>query len=277
MTRARRFRRAGVTALSVWDLPTDAGLLWERLGAPRLLALRARGRPEAEITAELAASAADALRRLRDRHGCTRAFLGGGLTELAGFAEALQDRADVPFACSEDGRFAGEAGGWALLRERGHAAGVVVDVGQTAVKASRPGRRLVRERDTSELPLELIDPSHPPPPRPERLERVAGFVGGAVAELLEHARPAPRALVLALPCPLDDRLVPGGCTYGWQGEGRLVPAILERAGRDLDLVLVLNDAELLAETARARAPAAPGERVLALTLGFGPGAALIDA
>lgn len=267
---AQRWRRPHVRALPIWDLQLDEGLLWQRLGLPRVEALREQGRAELEIGAELAQTAAAALRLLRERHRFDRVFVGGGLTLIEGFVQELLRRVDHPIDVSPDERFAGERGGLALLEGRG--GGAVVDVGQTAIKASCRGRRLVRERDLRALPLELIDPSGAPPrAAPDRLERAAAFIGAAIAELGSDGD----SLVLALPCPLDDACVPGPCTYGWAGEARLVPAILERSGKHFREVLVLNDAELAAETALARRPREAGERVLVLTLGFGPGAALI--
>src|SRR6185436_16176237 len=103
-------------------------------------------------------------------------------------------------------------------------------------KLSARGRRLVRERDLALLPLELIDPGGAPPrPEPRRLERAAEFIGGAIGAFGSRGG----RLVLALPCPLDDACLPGPCTYGWQGEARLVPAILERTRLEPSEVLVL--------------------------------------
>jgi len=265
-----------VQPLSIWDSKLDGGLLWERLGRPRADALRREGRAENEIGTELAATALAALRVLRERHPFERAFVGGGLTRIAGFAQELRERAELPLELSADGCFAGERGGLALLRASSEADGIVVDVGQTALKASCRGHRLVRERDLGALPLELIDPAGAPPlPEPHRLQRAAAFIGDAIAEVAERTVIDGGGLVLALPCPLDDACVPGPCTYGWQGEARLVPAILERSGLHFRDVFVLNDAELAAETALALRPPRAGERVFVLTLGFGPGGALI--
>lgn len=274
---ARRWRRPQVRPLSIWDLECDGGLLWQRLGTPRVEALREQGRLDPEIGAELAATTIDMLQRLREQHGFGRVFVGGGLTVIAGFAHTLRESASLPIQLSPEGRFAGEGGGLALLRERGLAEGAVVDVGQTAIKASGRGRRLVRERDLEDLPFELIDPTGAPPrPSATRLEKAAAFIAGAIAQVTEAESGDGEGLVLGLPCPLDDACVPGACTYGWEGERSLVPAILERCGRRFREVLVLNDAELVAETALTMCPAGPGERVLVLTLGFGPGAAWVQ-
>ncbi len=267
----RRWRRAGVTALPIWDLPVDGGLLWERLGVPRVEALRKQCLADAEIGSDLAACAAATVLRLRERHRFECAFVAGGLTQIRGFAAALSKEADV--VVDPDGRFAGHRGGLALLAELGHERGVIVDVGQTGIKLSLGGRRLVVERDIRALPFEFIDPSGAPPRASNtRLQTAAAFIGGAIAELVRAPEGPPLALVLALPCPLDDACVPGPCTYGWEGEARLVEAILEKCRQNFREVVVLNDAELVAETARL---ARPRERLLVLTLGFGPGGALL--
>ena len=276
MPAARRWRRPQVRPLSIWDLSIDGGQLWQRLGAPRVAALRERGRREAEIGAELAATTVGAVLRLRERHGFDGVFVGGGLTTIAAFSEELLDRAEIPIQVSPDGRFAGERGGLELLRELDDGDAAVVDVGQTAIKASCRGHRLVRERDRGALPLELIDPKGTPPRRSAtRLETATAFIGDAIAEVAAAGGMRDGCLALALPCPLDDTCVPGPCTYGWEGEAGLVPAILERAGRRFRDVLVLNDAELVAETALSLRPAGARARVLVLSLGFGPGGALI--
>ncbi len=90
----------------------------------------------------------------------------------------------------------------------------------------------------------------------------------------------PDAMCLALPCPVDGTFIPGGCTYGWEGHASLVADLLQAAGlagaNSRGTVLVLNDAELAAEAAREDARLADSRRILCLTLGFGPGGALLE-
>jgi hypothetical protein len=86
-------------------------------------------------------------------------------------------------------------------------------------------------------------------------------------------------MVLALPGPIGSDAVPGPCSYGWQGDRELLPALLaalSAARPGGGTLLLLNDAELAAESARAELRPEPGERVLCATLGFGPGAALLS-
>jgi hypothetical protein len=282
--RVRRCRRSDVQVLEVWNLSLPDGLFWERVGVPRVDALRGAGLGDAGIAEELAESLAGALWLLHARLHVDRGFLGGGLLEIDGFEDAVRAE-DLPFPVvfSPDRVFVAERGGFELLREERGAAGAVVDVGQTAIKGSREGTRIVRPRDFGELPLELIDPSgRKPAPSAVRRERAAELIAGAVLDLSAPGPGAP-GLVLALPCPVDDDLVPGACTYGWEDDRDLLPEVFRRiesglgpgpGGSDRE-ALVLNDAELAAESARAVVRPPDGERLLCLTLGFGPGAALL--
>jgi hypothetical protein len=124
-------------------------------------------------------------------------------------------------------------------------------------------------------------PEAPPDAQSMRLPPTAG--SGATPESLPDARGVKRpldALCLALPCPVDGTFIPGGCTYGWEGHASLVADLLQAAGltdaSSGGTVLVLNDAELAAEAAREDARLADSRRVLCLTLGFGPGGALLE-
>jgi hypothetical protein len=278
--RVRRFRGNGVSGLELWNRTLGDCLFWERVGAPRVDRLRAEGWSEAEVGRDQAGSVALALDDLHQEIGFDSAFVAGGLLEIEGFASALQASGLPCPVRLGPGAFAGEAGGLALLDSLDLPGGIVLDLGQTAIKASSGRARTVRARDPASLPLELIDPagSRPPPSR-KRVDAAAAFVTAAVHDLLARSGPPQPAVVLALPCPLDDDLVPGGCTYGWEGDPSLVPALVDALADALDTkaleVLVLNDAELVAESARLELRPAAGERVLCLTLGFGPGGALL--
>ncbi|MFP2905247.1 ROK family protein [Pyxidicoccus sp. 3LFB2] len=123
------------------------------------------------------------------------------------------------------------------------------------------------------------------PPRAQHGATAQGRQSGALPPHAQHGATAhhgaatPDALCLALPCPLDGTLIPGGCTYGWEGHASLVDDLLHASGltgpEGGGTVLVLNDAELAAEAARWDARLADHRRVLCLTLGFGPGGALL--
>lgn len=268
----RRLRPPGVRAVPVWNLPLPKGELWQLLGVPRVLALRGEGCAEEAIGRDQAAVLGEALDGLRERLAFDGVFVGGGLCSLPGFGSAL--RVAMPVRFSTDGAFVGEAGGRALLQGR---RGAVVDVGQTGIKLMAEGHRLHLERDTTALPLRFIGT-----PRPEVSTSVfARFLARAIGDLLRATRPPDPVMVLALPCPLEDDLVPGPCTYGWERHHDLLPEVFRMVDEDLrpwpelaPEVWVLNDAELAAVSARAAGT--PGRRRLALTLGFGPGAALLD-
>ncbi|MCP3136646.1 ROK family protein [Pyxidicoccus xibeiensis] len=154
---------------------------------------------------------------------------------------------------------------------------VAIDVGQTSIKCASPSALRVFERDTTTLPLRLI--GTPRPADGHHIPAAVRFIAGALRTFVEQdVTVPPDALCLALPCPLDNALVPGGCTYGWEGHTRLVADLLDAAKLPGPggTVLVLNDAELAAEAAREDARLADSGRVLCLTLGFGPGGALLE-
>src|SRR5262249_23032433 len=154
----------------------------------------------------------------------------------------------LPFHISPDGAFVGEAGGFALLREAG-LSGLVVDVGQTAIKVSTESQRLIVPRQFEQLPLASVVGGGQ--------ERVRPWMRYCVADAIQQAlgckqSPLPYgALVLALPCELDDRCVPGPCSYaGLEGDAAFVEDVLHLAGLGGWTALVLNDAELVAASAR---------------------------
>jgi len=251
------------------------GELWQRLGAPRIEALEKDGLGAEAVDRALAEAVADAVTAARRRWSFGTVAVGGGLLERPGLAVALAGASlGCELAVLPGGRFAFEPGGLAVLEETDLAGGMVVDVGQTSVKGSCRGRRFVHGRDERALPRLFIGMARPRGTEAEELAaRAAEFVGGFIRKIREAAGPTSPGLVLALPCPVDDALVPGECTYGWEGVADLVPRIRASAGPPLD-ARVMNDAELLAESALRRGVARPA---LCLSLGFGPGAALLEA
>jgi hypothetical protein len=274
--RARRYHPDGVSHLELWCEETASGPLWRRASADRVEALQKEGASRVEVARDLAGALCPVLERVAARLRCEAVYLAGGLISLEGLGDALAEETSLPVFLDPEGRFAGARGGQAvLLRETG-LSGPVVDVGQTSVKAACDGRRIVHPRDFVALPRLYIDPDRLPAPDPERGRRAAAFVARACAELSADRDTA--SVLLALPGPLGDELVPGPCTYGWQGDRSFFPALLDHLGASRPAggeLLVLNDAELAAETARERLRPNPGERVLCVTLGFGPGGALL--
>lgn len=267
-----RFRAKDVTPLEVWNLAVSGGELWRLLGSEALERRRTQGAHDAQIAAEFARITGEAVKKLRAVHDFDAVFAAGGLTDLVGFRAALANAVEVPVTFAKNGQFAFELGGRALL---GDSEGVVVDVGQTAVKAVAGSKRSLKQRPATLPPLYI---GKPRPEDDRHIEAAIDLIGSAFSGV--PAKPAARAnVVLALPCPVGDTLEPGGCTYGWESAKDLVPRIfanLEARGRvEGDARgLVLNDAELAAESGRALGVPTPA---LILTLGFGPGGALLSS
>jgi hypothetical protein len=190
--------------------------------------------------------------------------LGGGLSLLPRLREELERRIRLPVTLSSGGRFVAETGGRHLLRQHGLRGGVVADAGQTSVKVSIIGRRVRRI---------LMEHGGPQVGAAALAEALASALG---------SRPA-RGLVLGVPCEIGDDLVPGPCTFpGWERSPQWFLSLMESVegaiparhpwrGGDVK-VLVLNDAELAAVSASREWPRT---RLLVLTLGYGPGAALV--
>ena len=96
----------------------------------------------------------------------------------------------------------------------------------------------------------------------------------AVREIRGLGADPPEPLVVALPSRLDDAGVPEGSSYiGMAGDALLLPDVVAAAGLGDTGILVLNDAELAAHSARLTARVQAG--TLVLTIGFGVGAALL--
>lgn len=126
----------------------------------------------------------------------------------------------------------------------------------------------------NDLPRLFI--GEPRPTTDRHIDAAVDFIGAAFSGV--PAKPEARInIVLALPCSINDALEPGACTYGWESATELVPRVfanLQARGRVTGAArgVVLNDAELAAEAARAHGIDTPA---LVLTLGFGPGGALL--
>ncbi|MFP2961015.1 ROK family protein [Myxococcus sp. 1LA] len=273
----RRLVLPGVSPLEVWNLPVLRRELWELLGAPRVDEDRRAGVPERALAGRLGPALAVALSTLAKRHAVDAVWLSGGLICLEGFGEMLASVATTlpcPVYAAERPLFAPAQAGLRLLAPFAPAHPVAIDVGQTGIKCvSHTAAPRIFERDTALLPRYFIGMARPTDGR--HVKAAVAFIASALRVF--SAQP-PDALCLALPCPLDAMLVPGGCTYGWEGRASLVADILQAAlGREgHGTALVLNDAELAAEAARRDSRLAGHSRVLCLTLGFGPGGALLE-
>ena len=272
--RLERWRPPRVKPLEVWNLPYRDGLIYERLSA----SFADEGGSSVDL--ELAQTLAVLCQLVAPRETI---WISGGLAARAGLQKAFRRYELARVRFSAEPLFPAEAGARAELARRGVANGLVVDLGQTSLKLSGV-KRAVIQRPLDALPVFLTE--HAPPPQNVRLEqaaRLADFVSEAIAANI--APNAPPALVLGLPCALDDRGTPGSCTYaGWTNDITWAPRMLSRIdallppshswhGREV-LVLLANDAELAASTAALEL--SRDVRSLVLTLGFGPGAAWLE-
>ncbi len=274
----RRQVLPGVSPLEVWNLPVQGHALWELLGTPRVEADRREGFSGPALAARLGPALEEALAVLVKRHAVDAVWLSGGLVCLEGFGRVLAEASaslPCPVYMAEDPLFAPVQAGLGLLAPLRAAHPVALDVGQTGIKCMRlDAAPRIFERDPALLPRYFIGMARPSDGR--QMKAAVAFISSA---LRAFSARAPDALCLALPCPLDAALVPGGCTYGWEGHAPLVADILQAAMGDegRGTAVVLNDAELAAEAARGDARLARHSRVLCLTLGFGPGGALLEA
>lgn len=274
----RRYRAPGVTPLEVWNLPVQGHELWKLLSTPRLEQDRRDGVPEAALARRMLPVLTEAMEVLVPRHRVDAVYLSGGLLALEGVLPALagvEASLPCPIYVAHEPRFAAVRAGLRLLEDLRPASPLSVDVGQTSIKAASPSHLHVAERDTVAMPRLFI--GMPRPAEGHHITAAVRFIAEALRTAAQTlARPVD-ALCLALPCSLDDALAPGGCTYGWESRASLVTDILAASGLNPPraTVRVLNDAELTAEAAR-RDDRVTGSRVLCLTLGFGPGGALLE-
>ncbi len=175
---------------------------------------------------------------------------------------------------AEEPVFAGERGGFELLRSR-DLSGWVADLGKSQLKLSAPGRRWqfsrdwTRLRSSCQVSLQEI---------PAQRRRLREFIALKLQTALAESGLRPQALVSALPSRLDEDGTPGTSGYaGMQGDRTLLRDATDLAGLPGLPLFVLNDAELAALGAREDPRLAGFGKVLVLTLGFGIGAALIQS
>ncbi|HJL14309.1 MAG TPA: hypothetical protein RMH99_01565 [Sandaracinaceae bacterium LLY-WYZ-13_1] len=280
----RRARPRRVRVIEIGGRRLDGERLDRRVGARRVERAVADGADEAEVAGAMARDLGRALEAVRAEHPYDRVRADGGLSSLSGFRAALKAAVDVPVTFGRGGPFAGEVGGRAFLSRRKRRGGVVLDVGQTGPKASslRAGvsRRVRAPRDPELLPIERPEGEALPAEVRERAYRaLVTQLGEVVAEVAWP--PTDPALVIGLPATVDDDGIPGPSTFaglaGRDVTGDLLDALAPRLPgahpwlRQPGRLWVMNDAELTAAAVRPHRD----ETVLVLTLGFGPGAALV--
>ena len=257
MNRAVRLSWPDVEPLQVWDLDIgDGKRFWEVVDERRIVAWRAQGHSERAIAIRLVDGIITAC------YSIGRKFEGvyvlGGLTRLPHLKEFLwQASTPWPFFVPPVGR---DYAWRAKLHMFGSKQMIVVDVGQTAIKGFLPdGEPVMFKRDTQLIPYgDCLG----------KAARSIQFIRSAIASLRSAAPKA--SVLLGLPAPVDKDLVPGYSTYGFEGCKTFVRDVVPDPACP---VFVMNDAELAAECARAESGTdAP---LLVLTLGHGPGAAIL--
>ena len=258
MDRAIRLVFDDVTPLQLWDLDMgDGRRFWQLASARRVNVLRQSGLNDKIISEMIVRAAVDATTRLPATFDSI--YLTGGLTMLQGFVEALRrTRSAAPVFCGTSGSAYAVAGKKAMF---GGERMIVVDMGQTAVKVYMPDGSPFRfKRDRYLIPTGEC---------PNKGDRTVHWLREIITHVCSLDPSA--SVLLSLPCPVTRDLVPGTCTYGIAGRKTFIDEIF---GRLECPVFVINDAELAAECARQDVKRMGP--VLTLTLGYGPGGALLE-
>jgi hypothetical protein len=258
----------GVTAVELWDVVVGGATLFARRDEPSFYA-----------------SLATAVRSLRD--GAAVRATGEALSAMAWDSVALvggavdESRARDAFdaagvaldVVSDDPFFAASHGREALAEEHAsYADAIVLDVGQTAVKAWGPAGRVRRPRSTAVVSDAALSWPSTDPARAALVDELAGVVVDACQGQ------APSFLLLGVPCEVlasGGAITLGASTYPLAGDAvTLLRAVLDRAGHGAIASAVVNDAVLAAWAIGRRSPTRARAR-LVLTVGLGVGAALL--
>jgi len=173
----------------------------------------------------------------------------------------------------KDGAFAGERGGFDILQFYGlH--GWVLDLGQSQLKLSTPSNRWIFRRDSTRLRMAGSVSSFEVPSQRRRLRE---FIAMRLQMAMAETGTRPDALVCGLPTRVAADGIPRSSSYAGMGDDQtLLSDALTLAGLPGLPVLVLNDAELAAFSARSDSRLTHFRKVLVVTLGSGIGAALIN-
>ncbi len=303
----RRFRDPKLQPIALWDAhlggeDDQVPSVYERLGRVRVDAMRREGVEDERIAGTLAADLVEVLRDLHDstEHGeFDDVFVEGRALELTGFRAALSlQQAPFSLAMAPPRPSCAELGAERLLERvapNESPKALIVDIGHTAVRTTVLGRNptwLVRERNLIRLPM--ARGSIPPPTKPDPtpyVERGVAFVCRALVHGLAEAGPANPRVILSFPCSLDDHGCPGRCTYpGWEGNDRLASLIVEGIEEHLAQTTMsfapfghdesrhmwlVTHPELVALGSEAVLGPPRGRGTMAVSLGFGPSAALL--
>jgi hypothetical protein len=273
-----RFVDQSVLGLEIWDAEVEGGRLQDFRHSPefplvflqvveQLLAGTAVTRSRAKLPV-------DCLKQIKS------IYIGGSgdVDVIIPAFAAVFKQAPVPVVIGSAGRFAGEIGGNGILLKRG-GAGVVIYVGQTAIKVSVAGRRFIVERDFASLPLaqDLAESDVAAERYTRRFQRFLADAMGAANSMVEQ--PIDHA-VIALASALDSSGTLLDSSYaGTVGVPNLIKEALQSCRFwNGETIVLLTDAELAAVSARAE-PASielPAP-TLVLTVGHRVGAAILLA
>lgn len=187
-------------------------------------------------------------------------YIAGGRRDLAIIARHIR-QSGRRCVVDPNGPFAGAAGVERLFGPQA----LGLDIGQTSVKVWWGERRARVVRDWSVLPLEA--PSMSPEVRRAGEEAFVAMVDTALGAVRQSA---PAAAVVAVPAAVDADCVMHGSSYPYASPNAHLLQRIADATR-ADDVIACNDAELVAHSA---ATLSGGEPTLALTFGWGVGAAL---
>jgi hypothetical protein len=260
----------GIVPIELWDVRVDGKTLFDRRGEPTFYVSLAR--------AVRALHRGEAVRGGGDPLAASPwtvvSMVGGALDEAR--ARDAFDAAGIALDVLSDDAFFATSHALEALGEDGALRGdaVVIDVGQTAIKASGPGGRIRRQRLVTSEFSTTIDTSGGP-------EGERGAFADEIAAALADACPgrAPSFVLLGLPCEVERRggdVLLGHSTYPTAGDGtELMRAVLRGAGCGATPAALVNDAVLAAWALARRSPCRAAFQ-LVLTLGLGVGAALID-
>lgn len=263
----QRLTLQGIEPLELWDMTLGKQTLWDRMASPDFASALLEALHLIKQGKACSRSDGPLTGRLRD---ISRVMIGGGRAKALQAAQSWHD-APVPVHFDDAGFFVAEAGGLDLLPAHG---GLILDLGQTAIKVMLAGKRVRYERDLAALPIAPA-PAH----GVQQLEQLKAFVRRAIqASCAGHAdERIPADMVIALPCEIAPDGTPGGSSYGGlKGSKHFIPELLTDLVPGAWRVSLLNDAELAAHSMRLKRPVRDGQTALVLTVGFGVGAALVS-
>ena len=260
----KRLRPDGIFPLELWDLEVGDGILWDYMNSPRFGCILKSAL--IEVWNGTAKTRSEGVIPDIAKHFAGVYLSGGG---SAATGDALLGGPWKTVQKGVDQNFAGEAGAMALLSEQG-LRGWMLDLGQSTLKVSFNGQRRTWQRDLNRLPIRGgLDT-----PLVEQRGELRRFLAEAIGECVALSGKLPAAILCGLPSRLDDAGVPEGSSYiGMKGDVTLLIDAFAAAGLHSTQILVLNDAELAAVSARLDPHVHPG--TLVLTIGFGIGAALV--